>query len=87
MITAIIVVALCYIIPTILMLLFFKYTEIGKTASNDEVFRASFMPVMNIFYVFFVIVFLLNDHLIKQPPKLTFVDNFKRKVLKFVRGN
>lgn len=32
MITALIVVALCYIIPTILMLLFFKYTEIGENS-------------------------------------------------------
>ena len=86
MITALIVVALCYIIPTILMLLFFKYTEIGKTASDDEVFRDSFIPVMNIFYVFFMITVLVND-LLKQLPKPTFVDSFKRKVLKFVRGN
>lgn len=86
MITALIVVALCYIIPTILMLLFFKYTEIGKTASDDEVFRDSFIPVMNIFYVFFMITVLVND-LLKQIPKPTFVDSFKRKVLKFVRGN
>ena len=84
MITALIVVALCYIIPTILMLLFFKYTEIGKTASDDEVFIDSFIPVMNIFYVFFMITFLVND-LLKQLPKQTFVDNLKRKVLKFVR--
>ena len=37
MITAIIIVALCYIIPTILMLLFFKYTKLGKEASDDAV--------------------------------------------------
>ena len=86
MITAIIIVALCYIIPTMLMLLFFKYTEIGKTASDDEVFIDSFIPVMNIFYVFFMITVLVND-LLKQLPKPTFVDSFKRKVLKFVRGN
>lgn len=86
MITALIVVALCYIIPAILMLLFFKYTEIGKTASDDEVFIDSFIPALNIFYAFFAIVFLVND-LLKQLPKPTFVDSFKRKVLKFVRGN
>lgn len=87
MITALIVIALCYIIPTILMLLFFKYEKIGKVATDDEVFRVSFMPVMNIFYVFFVSMFLLNTHLLKQLPKPTFVNSFKRKVLKFVRGN
>ena len=86
MITAIIVVALCYIIPTMLMLLLFKYSKIGRDASDDDVFRDSFMPVMNIFYVFFVIRFLFDD-LLKQLPKPTFVDGFKRMVLKFVRGN
>ena len=86
MITAIIVVALCYIIPTMLMLLLFKYSKIGKEASDDEVFRDSFTPVMNIFYVFFMIKFLFGD-LLKQLPKPTFVDSFKRRVLKFVRGN
>ena len=85
MITAIIVVSLCYIIPTMLMLLFFKYEEIGKEATDDEVFRDSFIPVMNIFYVFFMITVLVND-LLKRLPKPTFVDSFKRKVLKFVRG-
>ena len=39
MITALIVVALCYIIPTMIMLLFFKYTELGKTAPDDAVFE------------------------------------------------
>lgn len=86
MITALIVVALCYIIPTMLMLLFFKYTELGKTAPDDVVFRDSFSPIMNIFYVVFAIAFLVSD-LLKQLPKPTFVDSFKRKVLKFVRGN
>ena len=86
MITAIIVVALCYIIPTMLMLLLFKYSKIGKEASDDDVFRDSFMPVMNIFYVLFVIRFLFDD-LLKRLPKPTFVDGFKRMVLKFVRGN
>ena len=85
MITALIVVALCYIIPTILMLLFFKYTELGKTASDDEVFRDSFSPIMNIFYAVLAIAVLVSD-LLKQLPKPTFVDNLKRKVLKFVRG-
>ena len=84
MITAIIVVALCYIIPTILMLLFFKYTEIGKTASDNEVFIDSFIPVMNIFYAIFAIAFLIGV-LVERLPKPTFVDSFKRKVLKFVR--
>ena len=85
MITAIIVVALCYIIPTMLMLLFFKYTKIGKEARDDAVFRDSFMPVMNIFYVFVMIAFLVGD-LLERLPKSTFVNNFKRIVLKFVRG-
>ena len=80
MITALIVVALCYIIPTILMLLFFKYTEIGKVASDGIVF-SSFIPFVNIFYVFFVVAFLISDLLV------TFADTFKRLVLKFVRGN
>ena len=61
MIVAIIIVALCYIIPTMLMLLFFKYTKLGKEASDDAVFRDSFMPVMNIFYVFVMIAFLFGD--------------------------
>ena len=86
MITALIVVALCYIIPTMIMLLFFKYTELGKTAHDDAVFRDSFSPIMNIFYVVFAIAFLVSD-LLKQLPKLTLVDRFKRMVLKFVRGN
>ena len=85
MITAIIVVALCYIIPTMLMLLFFKYTKIGKEASDDAVFRDSFIPVMNIFYVIAMIMYLVVELLV-QLPKPTFVDSFKRKVLKFVRG-
>ena len=85
MITAIIVVALCYIIPTMIMLLFFKYTKIGKTASDDAVFQDSFMPVLNIFYVFDMIAFLVSDSLARQP-KTTFVDKFKSIVLKFVRG-
>ena len=82
----IIVAALCYIIPTMLMLLFFKYTKIGKEATDDAVFRDSFMPVMNIFYVFVMIAFLIGD-LLERLPKSTFVNNFKRIVLKFVRGN
>ena len=86
MITALIVVALCYIIPTMIMLLFFKYTKIGKEASDDAVFRDSFIPVMNIFYVFVMIAFLVGD-LLEQLPKSTFVDRFKRMILKFVRGN
>ena len=86
MTVVIIVAALCYIIPTMLMLLFFKYSKIGRDASDDDVFRDSFMPVMNIFYVLFVIRFLFDD-LLKQLPKPTFVDGFKRMVLKFVRGN
>ena len=85
MITAIIVVALCYIIPTMLMLLFFKYTELGKTASDDSIFRDSFIPVRNISYVLIIIAFFVRD-LLKQLPKPTLVDSFKRKVLKFVRG-
>ena len=85
MITALIVVALCYIIPTMLMLLFFKYTKIGKDASDDAVFRDSFMPVMNIFYVFVMLAFLIGDA-VAQLPKSTFVDKFKSVVLKFVRG-
>lgn len=79
MITVIIVVSLCYIIPTMLMLLFFKYTKIGKTASDDIVF-SSFIPFVNIFYVFFAGAFLISDLLI------TFSDKFKSIVLKFVRG-
>ena len=86
MIIAIIVVTLCYIIPTMIMLLFFKYTKIGKEASDDAVFRDSFIPVMNIFYVFVMIAFLVGD-LLERLPKSTFVNNFKRIVLKFVRGN
>ena len=86
MITAIIVVALCYIIPTMIMLLFFKYTELGKTAPDDAVFRDSFSPIMNIFYVLIVIACVVRD-LLKQLPKPTLVDRFKRMVLKFVRGN
>lgn len=86
MITALIVVALCYIIPTMLMLLFFKYTELGITAPDDAVFRDSFSPIMNIFYVVFAIAFLVGD-LLERLPKSTFVNNFKRIVLKFVRGN
>ena len=82
MITALIVVALCYIIPTMLMLLFFKYTKIGKEASDDAVFRDSFMPVMNIFYVFVMIAFLFGDTLAQS----TFASKFKSVVLKFVRG-
>lgn len=85
MITAIIVVALCYIIPTMLMLLFFKYTELGKTASDDSIFRDSFIPVRNISYVLIIIAFFVCD-LLKQLPKPTIVDRFKRLVLKFVRG-
>ena len=86
MITALIVVALCYIIPTMIMLLFFKYTELGKTAPDDAVFRDSFSPIMNIFYAVFAIAVLVSD-LLKQLPKLTIIDRFKRMVLKFVRGN
>lgn len=85
MIIAIIIVAMCYIIPTMLMLLFFKYTKIGKDASDDAVFRDSFMPVMNIFYVFVMLAFLIGDA-VAQLPKSTFVDKFKSVVLKFVRG-
>ena len=85
MITAIIVVALCYIIPTMLMLLFFKYSKIGKDASDDEVFE-SFIPVVNISCVLIAIAFLVSD-LLKQLPKPTLVDRFKRMVLKFVREN
>ena len=86
MITAIIVVAMCYIIPTMIMLLFFKYTELGKTASDTEIFRDSFIPVMNIFFVLIVIAWVARD-LLKRLPKPTLVDRFKRMVLKFVRGN
>ncbi len=82
MIVAIIIVALCYIIPTMLMLLFFKYTKIGKEATDDAVFRDSFMPVMNIFYVFVMIAFLFGDTLAQS----TFASKFKSVVLKFVRG-
>ena len=85
MITALIVVALCYIIPTMLMLLFFKYSKIGKDASDDEVFE-SFIPVVNISCVLIAIAFLVSD-LLKQLPKPTLVDRFKRMVLKFVREN
>lgn len=81
MITAIIVVALCYIIPTILALLLFKYTEIGKEASDDEVVIYSFIPVMNISCVLIII----SASVVNLLP--TFVDNLKRMVLKFVRGN
>ena len=86
MITAIIVVALCYIIPTMIMLLFFKYTELGKTASDDSIFRDSFIPVVNISWMIIVIAIFVSD-LLKRLPKLTLVDRFKRMVLKFVRGN
>lgn len=82
MIVAIIIVALCYIIPTMLMLLFFKYTKIGKEATDDAVFRDSFMPVMNIFYVFVMIAFLFGDTVAQS----TFASKFKSVVLKFVRG-
>lgn len=86
MITVIIVVSLCYIIPTMLMLLFFKYTKIGKTASDDTIFHDSFTPILNILYMFdMMIVFLVGDPL-AQRPKTTFVDKFKSIVLKFVRG-
>ena len=85
MITALIVVALCYIIPTMIMLLFFKYSKIGKDASDDEVFE-SFIPIVNISCVLIVIDAVVCD-LLKQLPKPTLVDRFKRKVLKFVRGN
>lgn len=83
MITAIIVVALCYIIPTILALLLFKYSEIGKEASDDEVVIYSFIPVMNISCVLIII----SVSVVNLLPKPTFVDNLKRMVLKFVRGN
>ena len=86
MITAIIVVALCYIIPTMLMLLFFKYTELGKTASDTAILRDSFIPVVNISCVLIVIACVVRD-LLKRLPKPTLVDRFKRMVLKFVRGN
>lgn len=82
----IIAVAICYIVPTFLMLLFFKYSKIRKEATDDEVFSDSFMPVMNIFYVIAMTAFLVGD-LLEQLPKSTFVNNFKRIVLKFVRGN
>lgn len=85
MITAIIVVALCYIIPTMLMLLFFKYTELGKTASDAAIFRDSFTPIVNISCVFVMIAFFVCN-LLKRLPKPTIVDRFKRLVLKFVRG-
>ena len=85
MITALIVVALCYIIPTILMLLFFKYTEIGKTASDDAVL-CSIIPIVNILYMIGAAMFLISD-LIERPLKSTLVDSFKRRVLKFARGN
>lgn len=92
MITALIVVALCYIIPTMLMLLFFKYTKIGKEATDDAVFRDSFMPVMNIFYVFVMIAFLFGDAVARLAlvgdilAQSTFASKFKSVVLKFVRG-
>lgn len=86
MITAIIVVALCYIIPTMIMLLFFKYTELGKTASDTSILRDSFIPVVNISCVLIVIACVVRD-LLKRLPKPTIVDRFKRMVLKFVRGN
>ena len=82
----IITVAICYIVPTFLMLLFFKYSKIGKEATDDAVFRDSFTPVMNIFYVFVMIAFLVGD-LLERLPKSTFVNVVKRKILKFVRGN
>ena len=85
MITALIVVALCYIIPTMIMLLFFKYTELGKTASDTSILRDSFIPVVNISCVLIVIACVVRD-LLKRLPKPTIVDRFKRMVLKFVRG-
>ena len=86
MIIAIIIVAMCYIIPTMLMLLFFKYTELGKTASDTSILRDSFIPVVNISCVLIVIACVVRD-LLKRLPKPTIVDRFKRMVLKFVRGN
>ena len=86
MITALIVVALCYIIPTMIMLLFFKYTELGKTASDTSILRDSFIPVVNISCVLIVIACVVRD-LLKRLPKPTIVDRFKRMVLKFVRGS
>ena len=89
----IIVAALCYIIPTMLMLLFFKYTKIGKEATDDAVFIFSFMPVMNIFYVFVMIAFLIGDTVARLAlvgdtlAQSTFASKFKSIVLKFVRGN
>lgn len=85
MIAALIVVALCYIIPTALMLLFFKYTKIGKTASDDEIFYDSFMPILNILYAIFALAVLVGE-LLAQFSKLPAIGIFKRKVLKFVRG-
>ena len=86
MTVAIIVTALCYIIPTMLMLLFFKYTKIGEEASDTEIFRYSFIPVVNISCVLIIIVSFVRD-ISKRLPKPTIVDRFKRMVLKFVRGN
>lgn len=92
MIVAIIIVAMCYIIPTMLMLLFFKYTKIGKETTDDAVFRDSFMPVMNIFYVFVMIAFLVSDTVARLAlvgdtlAQSTFTSKFKSIVLKFVRG-
>ena len=85
MTVVIIVAALCYIIPTVVMLLFFKYTELGKTASDDAVL-CSIIPIVNILYMIGAAMFLISD-LIERPLKSTLVDNLKRKVLKFVRGN
>ena len=81
MTNAIIVVALCYIIPTILALLLFKYSEIGKAASDDVVLR-SFIPIVNISYA----IIIISVSVVNLLPKPSFVDNLKRKVLKFVRG-
>ena len=83
MTVVIIVAALCYIIPTVVMLLFFKYTELGKTASDDAVL-CSIIPIVNILYMIGAAMFLISD-LIERPLKSTLVDNLKRKVLKFVR--
>ena len=86
MTVVIIVAALCYIIPTILMLLIFKYSKIGREASDTEIFRYSFIPVVNISCVLIIIASFVRD-LLKRLPKPTIVDGFKRMVLKFVRGN
>lgn len=78
MITAIIVVAMCYIIPTALMLLFFKYTKIGKTASDDEIFYDSFMPILNILYAIFALAVLVGE-LLAQFSKLPTVGILKER--------